>query len=78
MPQNNITARPRGSRTLANPVGRSLGSLAKKVRHSKAPVSGAHFWCKSPTKPVSSPGVGKGVRPPGLAADTCILMSLFD
>ena len=66
-----ITAELRDSRSLANPVGRSPGRLAISAKCSNVPVSGEHFSYKSPTKPVGSPGVARGL-PLGLAADTRI------
>ena len=62
--QGIITAAPRDSRAFANLVGRSPGSLAKRRKHCNAPVSGATFCCKSPTKPVGSNGVAQSSLPP--------------
>ena len=55
-----ITAGPFDSKALANPLGRSPGSFAKRRKHSNGPVSGANFCSKSLTKPVNSLGVAWG------------------
>ena len=37
-------------------ISKPRGVLPKRRKHSNAPVSGTNFCCKSPTKPMGSPG----------------------
>jgi len=74
-----ITAELHDSRTLANPVGRSLGRFAKKRESALMPLPPGNIFATNPLPslwvPVGSPGVARGLLP-GLAADTRIIATL--